>query len=125
MPRHRVGHDDVLSNQQRNILLHLYECHQDAADDPLYARFACWGTVWHTAGSRSNQASLSRALKRLEARGFLLRQNWISGTPGRDRPMDGPRTSATDPHARTTSVQLLPEGVAVAERLTKTLGAKC
>lgn len=72
--------------------------------------FQNWGVAWHTTGSRSQQAVLSRALARLEARGLLLRQCSMS-TSG--------RKSIADPAPpKTTSVTLTDEGRDLAKRLT-------
>jgi hypothetical protein len=68
----------------------------------------------HLAKSRSRRASLSRALRRLEERGLILRQNSASGSPG----IEGPRQSNADPHSRrSTEVQLLPAGMQLAREL--------
>ena len=58
-----------LSDEQRRILLYLYDHHRDLAHHPLRRNFAAWGVPWRTAElTRSAQASVSRTLARLEAR---------------------------------------------------------
>ena len=108
---------DDLSMQQRDLLMHLDRQRQHLATHLLARNYACWGVPWGARGahSRSRQASVSRALARLEQRGLVLRQNWVNGSPG----TGGIRTAATDPHLRTTNVLLLPAGIALAARLTK------
>jgi hypothetical protein len=68
----------------------------------------------HLAQSRSRCASLSRAMRRLEERGLILRQNSRSGAPG----IKGPRQSTADPHSRrNTNIVLLPAGMQLAREL--------
>jgi DNA-binding MarR family transcriptional regulator len=102
-----------LSRQQKAILLAIYERYET---DPGSAALPAWGIPWHPRRafndpaalalpaygyfkrdhlSPTAQASLSRALRRLEARGLVQRKNCIS-----------------DGH-HTTSVRLLPPGLAV------------
>lgn len=66
-----------------------------------------WGVSWYPAKgyddwSRSDSASISRALHRLQARGLVERNNDI-----------------TDNRQRTTRVKLTPAGIEVVKRLTK------
>ena len=68
--------------------------------------------------SRAYSASLSRALRQLEGKGLVLRQNDVSGFPGSDGAGRSHRVSSSDPHNRTTHVVLLPAGLEAAERLT-------
>jgi hypothetical protein len=102
-----------LSRQQKAILLAIYERYEA---DPRSFGLPAWGISWHPRQtyndpatlalpaygydkrghlSPSAQASLARALRCLEARGLVQRRNYVSG--GR----------------RTTSVRLLPPGLAV------------
>ena len=114
-----------LSGQQRNVLLHLYRLKQEQEQEydghPFREHVLGWGVPWHVTGTRSEQASVSRTLLRLESRDLILRQNAVSGNPD----TGCLRKSATDPHNRTTTVLLLSAGVELAHRLTKQLGAKC
>jgi hypothetical protein len=99
-----------LSPQQQALLVRLYE---EYTQCPHYRSPTGWGIPWRTHETRSRCSSLSRALRRLEARGLLLRQNWWGGLPG----LEGPRQSKDDPHRRSTSVLLLPAGVELAREL--------
>jgi hypothetical protein len=54
---------------------------------------------------------VSKALRRLEQRGLVLRQSQRRGTLGKAR------VTAGDAHTRTTHVQLTAVGIAVAARL--------
>jgi len=109
-----------LGSLQRRILVWLYE--QTLAAEKVAAfpgRLAVWGVPWqtHVRGSEwspGKRASVSAALRRLEARGLLLRQNESGGSP-----RTGPaRIHAAEPHSRTTSVLLTEEGRRVAKQLT-------
>lgn len=110
-----------LSLQQRAILLHLFRIHKRHHQ-------GVWGVPWGTSTSRTEAASLSRSLRRLEERGLILRQNIYSGnnaTPhtapdgrfvlGRVRGVGDQRLAKS----RTTSVTILPAGIELAERLTR------
>ena len=70
-----------------------------------------WGTEIRLTDSsdRVEQASVSRTVRRLEARGLILRRNGVSGD--RWEPHGGPV------HYRATGYVLTPEGRAVAEAL--------
>ena len=74
-----------LSAQERHVLAHLMRVH--AAESQHF------GVAWRTEGSRAAQASLSRTLRRLEARGLVRRES-----------VYGERK----PGSRTTRVRLLP-----------------
>jgi hypothetical protein len=113
-----------LSKMQKFMLFTLYQWHLAgrSVED--------WGIPWRTTGTRSDQASLSRALRRLEERGLVLRQNQhgegaIDGRPrldpiGRLRTSGFCRRDKDDGRVtRTDHVVLLPAGLALAERLTK------
>jgi len=107
-----------LSRQQQDVLAHLYRLYVDQAPGPF-------GVPWRTTGTRSGQASLSRALRRLETRGLVLRQNQVVGSPdsvavdpdGVSRP-GYKRTSRDQRHGRTTHVELTAAGIEVAKGLT-------
>ena len=108
-----------LSVQQRDIPGQLWGLHRDRQRAfkgrvPGFLQF--WGVDWSVTGTRSEQASVSRTLARLEPRGLILRQNYVSGRP--DTENGAIRTSAVDPHNRTTSVVLLRAGITLAKRLT-------
>jgi hypothetical protein len=98
----------------RHVLLHLARLHREWRDSPH-------GVPWRTAGTRSDQASLSRTLRRLEALGLVLRQNQTSGNGTRPGFEGRAIDSAAERRAgsRSTHVRVLPEGLALAERLTK------
>jgi hypothetical protein len=69
-----------------------------------------WGARWRSgARDASGRASWSRSLRRLEARGLVLRRNWRTG-PELSEPYRPP--------ARTTSVTLTPAGWEAFRRLT-------
>jgi hypothetical protein len=75
-----------------------------------------WGVWWRIGDSTpAERAAFSRALKRLEERGLVLRQNRVAGAPG----SGGLRDSAAQLHIRTTNVQLTDMGREVAKRLTE------
>jgi hypothetical protein len=106
-----------LSELQRRILLDVYQRREAA-------RGGNWGVKWPPRVSwygsrpvecpcwtRAQQAAVSRALARLEHRGYLLRNNDVSGRPGPDNTFV--RTM------RTTCVKLLPAGLELADQLTK------
>jgi hypothetical protein len=107
-----------LSRQQRTILVWLYRVYAELKAAG-YARINTFGIPWRNPSangfSRSEQASISRALKRLEQRELVLRQNEVSGCPT----TGSCREWNTEPHARSTCVRLLPEGIRVAKRLTR------
>ncbi len=116
--RLETGADDTvdagkgLSLDQALILGQLFKAHKerDAA-----GTLTVWGVPILTAGSASYRASVSRSLRRLEARGLILRQNNVSNIPG----LSGRRRSADDPHRKTTHVAFTDIGLAYMERLTK------
>ncbi len=114
-----------LSVQQRSVLLHLYRLKQEQEQEydghPLREYVLLWGVPWHVTGTRSEQASVSRTLARLESRGLILRQNVNSGCPD----TGCLRKSAPDPHNRTTGVVVLRDGVDLAKRLTTDTGVRC
>ena len=87
-----------LSKQQKAILVEVCERERMGRDTPWQGGYY-W---WHGSATRSAQASMSRALRRLEARGLVRRLNHMSGSP-----------------ERTTHVAPTAEGRAIAERLTK------
>jgi len=115
-----------LSRMQTFMLLTLYQWHLARRYDKI------WGLPWRTTGTRSEQASMSRSLRRLEERGLVLRQNERTGNiDGRPRldPLGVLSTSEWCRRdkddgrvARTDHVQILPAGIALAERLTKVEG---
>jgi hypothetical protein len=96
-----------LSPDQQHILLHIYrrcqEAHQAAGahDAPIW---------WRVAGNRSEQASASRSLRRLEARGLVQRVHHRAAGPGREPP--------EHVRFRTTHVCLTRDGRDMAQRLT-------
>jgi hypothetical protein len=91
-----------LSSQQQQIVQHIFA---QAQDTPLASEVQ--GAVpWGVEGDRVFQASASRSLRRLEARGLVQRLR--SAAPDR----------APSAHHRTTGVVLTPTGRALAQRLT-------
>ena len=64
--------------------------------------------------SRSQQATASRALRRLEQRGLIVRSDLMNGIPGEPERV---RDAAEQPHWRTTVLLLTPAGRNVAEEL--------
>lgn len=91
-----------LSQQQQQILQHIFAKTQDMG----LTADAQGAVPWGVDGDRVFQASASRSLHRLEARGLVQRLR--SAAPGR----------APSAHHRTISVVLTPAGLAVAQRLT-------
>ena len=109
--------DAKLSQLQRSLLLSLYgPCvdftPEQAASDPAFLHFGCRLKL-NTAG-RSDSAAVSRAMRRLEDRGLLLRQNQSTGNPATGQC----RHTAAEPHNRTTHVRLTLAGLDAAKRLT-------
>ena len=109
----------ALSRQQRDVLLHLYRLTLDR--DYVYETCPAWGVPWQTRGlTRSESASLSRTLARLEGHGLILRQNPQTGnnaTPGAEGRVrvDGEGRRAS---SRTTAIHVTTIGMILAERLT-------
>jgi hypothetical protein len=64
--------------------------------------------------SRSQQATVSRVLRRLEQRGLIVRSNLTNPIPGELKRV---RSAADQPHWRTTYLLLTPAGRNVAEEL--------
>lgn len=115
-----------LSALQRAILVCLFEDYVDLATPPTtkhwLSQLTHWGARLRLVAdheTRATQAARSRALARLEARGLILRQNEVSGSPTRAMAR---RSAAEAPPLRTTHVLLLPAGIEVAERLTQKVG---
>lgn len=100
-----------LSRQQRHILDVLWEQTtyiEGHGNEFAKAMLNYWGVRWYPAKGfddwkRSDSATISRALRRLEHRGLVERKNEISDRVG-----------------RTTRVKLTAAGIAIAKRLTKT-----
>ena len=74
-----------LSQQQQMILSHLWCCYHDVHTTAHMQHVAIWGVPWRTHGTRSQQASVSRALRQLERRGLVQRMNYRHGVPHRER----------------------------------------
>lgn len=105
-----------LSTLQIDILKWLHE-QQDAFSHTIGAAwFSHWGTPWKGDASLTNseRAVASRALRRLEQRGLVLRNNGVSGSPGTGKA----RTAASDPHNRTTNVRITDAGRALVQSLS-------
>ena len=111
-----------LSRQQKAILLHLYRVWQEFEEwTPEWGNREREGIPWHTRGTRSGHASVSRALKRLEARGFLRRINsndQVNSHPQAYHHAEWLRRQGQRRHTRTNRIILLPEGETIAKRLT-------
>src|SRR5262249_8723593 len=96
----------VLSDLQRNFLVWLYQQYQRGDVD------GGWGVPYTGVPkglTRSQQASISRAVRRLEQRGFVERTNQVSG----------PAPNEWIRKHRTTHVRFLPPGTVLVERLTQ------
>jgi hypothetical protein len=91
-----------------HLYLKLVEIEKSDQHDEDKQRISNIGIPWRTSGTRAFHAAVSRSLKRLEAQGFVLRQNHTSG------PL---RKSKRARHTRTTHVQLLPAGLKLATRI--------
>jgi hypothetical protein len=94
-----------LSRQQQHILAHLVRLYNDTAP----AERETVGIPWGIVGSRSWQASASRTLRRLEARGLLVRLRHPAGQATGAR----------------TYVRLLSAGLDVAKQLTSRSDSGC
>ncbi len=70
--------------------------------------------------SRVDSASFSRAIRRLEARGLVIRTNYVSGCPAGENFREGQvRLKMEEPAPkRTNSIILTPTGEEIAKRLT-------
>ena len=101
-----------LSPLQRTLLLWLYCEHRDGGW--LHDRIH-----WRSSGSAAAIAARSRALRRLEQRGLVLRVNCSTGVPG----TGFVRKIISELHNRTTHVEVLPAGVELAKRLTSEVPA--
>lgn len=102
-----------LSDLQIRILVWSYV--MTAAVEQSLGWLFIWGIKWEFSqeenqGEYSDQA-VSRALRRLESRGFLVRSNHLRGQI---------RSSASDPPpTRTTAIKLTPVGREVAALIAK------
>jgi len=78
---------------------------------------------------RSDSSAFSRALRRLEQRGLIVRSNYSTGIPvPKDSPLYGlKRTSADQPHRRADHLVLTEAGRAEAERVSVNIscGGEC
>lgn len=103
--------DARLSKVQRDLLLWAYD-HR-----PTSAMNVAWGArlKWPKGMPPARRASLSRALRRLERRGLVLRQNTTTGSPV----TGAARKSPDEPHTRTNCVALTAAGLELCERLTQ------
>jgi hypothetical protein len=106
-----------LSDLQIRILVWSYV--MTAAVEQSLGWLFIWGIKWEFSqddihGEYSDQA-VSRALRRLESRGLLVRSNHLRGQI---------RSSASDPPpTRTTAIKLTPVGRDVAQLITKCVSA--
>ncbi len=109
MPRRAASH---LSLLQRQMLVWLAAQPAESAEGRIAWRAVETGKPW--AGLSA--ATVSRALRRLEERGLVLRQSSSEGHPT----ASGWRTSVQQPFSGpTTHVQLTPAGRALAAQLTQ------
>lgn len=115
-----------LSWQQKRILKYLVE-YMEWIDEygTEFGRGEArnWGVPWkpgkwNETWENTHAASYSRALRRLEKRGLVLRNNDISGRPDTGEA----RRSMDDPHNRTVRVLITDAGWEVGKRLTKAQG---
>lgn len=113
-----------LSKMQVNIMLVLFEVYNYQVE--RYGKQHVWGIPWIPSNyldmTDYKNASVSRALRRLEERGMILRDNDIHGTPDSNRP----RTSVSQrPPTRTTGVHMTNLGVETTKRLTICTSSRC
>ena len=99
-----------LSPLQRFILAEVYEATLHEQKSGKYSD--CWGARWTLSKSiknptRAQSAAASRALRRLDQRGLVIRRNDVS---------EGNRT---------TCVKLTDEGLSIAKRLTLMRLSEC
>lgn len=103
-----------LSEFQQHLLrwtLARYRRIEDQGDDYAKSILKVWGVAIRRLAngtSRSESASISRAIRMLEWRGFIRRRNDISGDPW---------NSERDEVGRTTHIQFTESGRELAERL--------
>lgn len=101
----------------RYVLSNTQHIEENGSDNYRW-EVAYWGIHWRPFGdghpNASERASMSRALRRLDARGLVQRRNSHSGDRHQER-QDRERPAVT----RTICVKLTEEGRSVAERLTK------
>jgi hypothetical protein len=102
---------DRLSKVQRDLLLWAYDHRPTSAVNVMFGARLKWPTGLPPA----RRASLSRALRRLERRGLILRQNTTTGNPE----TGAARKSPDEPHTRTNGVALTVAGLELCERLTQ------
>lgn len=105
-----------LSDVQESILLYVY--HIDAQ-----LTMPWWGVNWQPKKAcgldewtRSDAASFSRSVRRLEERGLLFRDNGVSGVPA----LNGNRRTSIEepPPTRANVLKLTDAGREMAKRLT-------
>src|SRR5947208_1774451 len=99
LPKWNGRRDAKLSGWQKIILADLYESYDPLAPDVFGARLKPPPEGW----TASDRASYSRALRRLELRGLILRQNVKQGA-GKEFGYRT-RSCAAIPHNRATHVQ--------------------
>ena len=105
---------DGLSKNQRRMLEVLYLDAINGGAGPGYSGYSYWATI----GTTTQRASWSRALRRLEQRGILLRVNFSNGMG--EQYGYRMRKSKDEPHSRTTHIKLTDAGMEIGKRLTKT-----
>jgi hypothetical protein len=117
--------DAKLSALQKDILLCLLPWAEWLRNSPdCYAACRDHGAplmrIRPKGVSRADSAAFSRALRRLEARGLIIRTNSSSGSPEQQGwPRGRVRLRMEEPAPkRTDHIILTPEGEAVAKRLT-------
>lgn len=119
-----MPNDRKLSKLQKWILSYLWEMTTDIEEngnDSAKTDLRVWGVKWypstlHKTWIASDRVGTSRALRRLEERRLVIRNNDIKGVPGEG----GCRMSLDQPAPkRTNYVKLTPEGRETAKRLTK------
>lgn len=113
-----------MSWSQRSILcwiLEVTEWREQNGNDHNKRRLEFWGVHWQPSRgqqrwTRSDSAAVSRSLRRLEARGLVIRDNAISGSPS----ADGSRKSLDElPPKRACNVKLTELGRVVAKTVNK------
>jgi hypothetical protein len=111
-----------LSRFQQAVLKWLLDAREAGVSDRFFGVRWSPGRDHRKAGqawTAADRASWSRAVRRLELRGLVVRTNQSSGVPG-DGPHKGQyRRVASEPHNRTTHLRLTALGIEAAKRLTK------
>jgi hypothetical protein len=115
---------DKLSALQKDILLCLLPWHEWMRENAgRLGRMALQGVpvaiIRHKGVSRADSAAFSRALRRLETRGLVIRTNVRTGSPVGDEEYGPVRLQLDEPvPKRTDHIILTPAGEEIAKRST-------